>query len=390
MPLSCSYKVQFGRQFCVTDCPASAPCGIFKYHRVERPEDVPEPDERAIDVPILDMNHGWPNLGHDSLVHAVLDTGCDLLEPLQGTGIHIRALSYDVRRSGMLPEAPGARFSLYVGSGGPGHLDPRRNDGVADGSQGLREDPAWEPRAFRLFDAILARQDSALLGICHSFGVMCRWSGAADESLRGPEKGKSTGILENLLTPEARQHPWFKRFSDELPDGRRLRVVENRLFDLLPGRDGFPPGVLPIGYETLGLGGPRGDAVTMIEFARDAKGVMPRIFAVNHHPEIVDRFRQVMILNQKRDRGEVTNEWYQERLEILTRVYPDENSDQRLHVTSDYTLLGPLRFHVYRAVRQRAEALGVRVPFHEDQVLDAIDRDAVGPVARLRSTTEAF
>ncbi len=244
--------------------------------------------------------------------------------------------------------------------------------------------------AFRLFDAILAREDAALLGICHSFGVMCRWSGAADESLRGPEKGKSTGILENMLTPEARQHPWFKRFSDELPDGRRLRVVENRLFDLLPGKDGFPPWVLPIGYETLGLGGPRGNAVTMLEFARDAKGVMPRIFAVNHHPEIVDRFRQVMILNQKRDRGEVTNEWYQERLEILTRVYPDENSDQRLHVTSDYTLLGPLRFHVYRAVRQRAEALGLRVPFHEDQVLDAIDRDAVGPVARVRSATEAF
>ena len=87
---------------------------------------------------------------------------------------------------------------------------------------------------------------------------------------------------------------------------------------------------------------------------------MPRIFAVNHHPEIVDRFRQIMILEQKRDRGEVSHEWYQERLEVLTRTYPDENSDQRLHVTSDYTLLGPLRFHLYRAVRLRAEALGLR------------------------------
>jgi hypothetical protein len=390
LPLSCSYKVRYGRQFCVTDCPASAPCGIFRYHRVERPEDVPAPDERAIDVPVLDMNHGWPNLGHDSLVHAVLDTGCDLLEPLQGTGLHIRVLSYDVRRSGILPEGPGERFSIYVGSGGPGHLDPRRNDGVAPGSQGLHEDPSWEAPAFRLFDAIRAREDAALLGLCHSFGVMCRWSGAADESLRGPAKGKSTGILENILTPEARQHPWFKRFSDELPDGRRLRVVENRLFDLLPSGHGFPAGVLPIGYETLGLGGPRGDAVTMLEFARDRGGVMPRIFAVNHHPEIVDRFRQIMILNQKKDRGEVTNEWYQERLEILTRTYPDENSDQRLHLTSDYTLLGPLRFHVYRAVRLRAEALGLRVPIHEDQVLSAVDADGVGPRAGLRSATEAF
>jgi hypothetical protein len=128
----------------------------------------------------------------------------------------------------------------------------------------------------------------------------------------------------------------------------------------------------------------------MLEFARDRGGVMPRIFAVNHHPEIVDRFRQIMILNQKKDRGEVTNEWYQERLEILTRTYPDENSDQRLHLTSDYTLLGPLRFHVYRAVRLRAEALGLRVPIHEDQVLSAVDADGVGPRAGLRSATEAF
>ena len=34
----------------------------------------------------------------------------------------------------------------------------------------------------------------------------------------------------------------------------------------------------------------------MMEFARDAGGVMPRVFGVNHHPEIVDRSRQMMIL----------------------------------------------------------------------------------------------
>lgn len=390
MPLSCSYKARYGRQFCVTDCPASAPGGIFRYHRIERREDVPAPDEHAVDVAILDMNHGWPNLGHDSVVHAVLDAGCDLLDPLRGTGLQVRALSYDVRRSGLLPEGPGGRFRLYVGTGGPGHLDPRRNDGRSPGSQGVREDPSWEAPAFRLFDAIRADEDAALLGICHSFGVMCRWSGAAEASLRGPERGKRTGILENVLTAEARRHPWFKRFGDDLPDGRRLRVVENRLFDLIPREDGFPPWVLPIGYETLGVGGPRGEAVTMLEFARDRGGVMPRVFAVNHHPEIVDRFRQVMILDQKRDRGEVTNEWYLERLEILTRTYPDEDSDQRLHLTSDYTLLGPLRFHLYRAVRRRAEALGLRVSVHEDQVLAAMDRDGVGPGAGGRSATEAF
>lgn len=379
MPISCLYKIQFGRQFCATDCPASVPCGVFRYVRVERPEDVPPADELAVDVPILDMNHGWPNLGHDSLVHAVLDAGCDLMGPLADTGIHIRALSYDVRRSGMVPEPPGPRFSVYVGTGGPGHIDPRRNDGVSEGSQGIEEDPSWEERVFRLFDAIRADEEAALLAVCHTFGVMCRWSGAARPVRRGPEKGgKSTGILENVLTPEARQHPWFRRFAQELPDGRRLRVVDNRLFDLIPDGAGLPSWILPIGYETEGLGGPRGDAVTMLEFARDRQGLMPRVFAANHHPEIVDRFRQMMILDQKLDRGEVTNEWYQERVEILTRTYPDENSDQRLHVTSDYTLLAPLRFHIYRQVRRRAEALRLLVDVHEDQVLEELDRAAVG------------
>ena len=254
MPLSCSFKVQFGRQFCVTDCSAQAAGGIFRYHRVERPEDVPPFDPLAVDVAVLDMNHGWPNLGHDSVVHAVKDAACDLQEPLAGTGLHVRVLSYDVRRKGMVPEPPGDRFSLYLGTGGPGHLDPRRNDGQAEGSQGIREDPSWEAPAFRLFDAVVADDGAALLGICHSFGVLCRWSGAAQAVLRSPEKGKSSGLLENVLTPEAREHPWFRRFSRELPDGRRLRVMENRLFDLIPPASGLPGFVVPLGLRDPGAG----------------------------------------------------------------------------------------------------------------------------------------
>jgi hypothetical protein len=65
-------------------------------------------------------------------------------------------------------------------------------------------------------------------------------------------------------------------------------------------------------------------------------------------------------------------------LEILTRTYPDENSDQRLHVTSDYTLLAPLRFHLFRQVRRRAEALGRGVDVREESVLESLERAAVG------------
>jgi hypothetical protein len=369
VPIACRNKLEHGTDFCRTDCPARTP-GIFSYVRVERPEDLPAPHERCIDVAILDMNHGWPNLGHDSLVHAVLDIGCDLLAPLADTGMMVRALSFEVRRCHMLPEPPGGRFAVYAGTGGPGDLDPRRNDGVSAGSQGIREDPAWEAPLFELFDRIKRSEDAALLSVCHSFGVMCRWSGAAKAVLRSARKGKSTGVLENVLSPEARQHPWFARFAAELGEDGRLRVVDNRLFDLVPA-DPPAPGELPIGYETQGVGGPRGEAVTMLEFGRDPGGVMPRIFGVNHHPEIVNRSRQLMILEQKRERGEVSEQWFEERALILTTTYPDEDSDQRIHLTSDYTLLAPLRFHVLRQVRRRAEALGVRLDLHEDQVLEA-------------------
>jgi len=370
MPLACRFSAEQGRDACASGCPTRHPCGAFLYERIEHGQEPPAPDESIVDVAVLDMNHGWPNLGHDSMVHAVRETVCDLVPELEATGLALRALSFDVRRGGRLPEAPGDRFAVYLGTGGPGHIDPRYNDGASEGSQGIVEDASWEPRAFALFDAIRDHADAALLSVCHSFGVMCRWAGVARPVLRDSGKGgKSTGILENILTPEALAHPWFSRLAEHLPDRLRLRIVDNRLFDLIPGADGQPRGLIPIAHETRGVGGPRGEALTMMEFARDRGGLMPRIFGVNHHPEIVNRSRQMMILRRKLDSGDVSREWYEERHQILTQAYPDEDSDQRLHVTSDYTLLAPLRFHVYRQLRLRAEALGIDTGIHEHSIV---------------------
>lgn len=371
LPILCRNKIHHGRGFCITDCPAVPGGGVFLYSRVEKPADLPARDDRIVDVAILDMNHGWPNLGHDSLVHAVMDAACDLVPALQGTDLRMRAVSFDVRRGGGVPEGPDGRFAVYVGTGGPGHIDPRSNDGIAPAAQGVVEDPSWEAPLFALFDDIKAAPGAALLSVCHSFGVMCRWAGTARAVLRGVEKGgKSVGILDNLLTPEAHDHPWFRRFAESLRDGRRFRVVDHRLFDLIPVPDPGQPDAIPLSRETRGPGGPVGDALTMMEFARDAGGVMPRVLGVNHHPEIVDRSRQMMILGQKRERGEVTQEWFEDRARALTENYPDDTTDRRLQLTSDFTLLGPLRFYVHRQVRRRAEALGLDLDVDEDRVLE--------------------
>jgi hypothetical protein len=370
MPIACHNKTRFGPGFCLAECTAAPGAGVFDYARVEAPGDVPAADARVIDVAVLDMNHGWPNLGHDSLVHAVQDAACDLTPRLRQAGLRVRAVSYDVRRRHMIPEPPGGRYALYLGTGGPGHIDPYRNDG-GPGTQGIVEDPSWEPRLFSLFDRVKASTDAALMAVCHTFGVMCRWSGVARPVLRPAEKGgKSAGMLENLLTADAARHPWFGRLAEELPDRRRLRVLDHRLYDLLPEPRPLPPGLVAIGYETRGIGGPEGEALTMLEFARDAKGEMPRMFAVNHHPEIVDFDRQMLVLLRKRERGEVTPEWFEDRRAVLEATHREPSGDRGLHLTSDYTLLAPLRFHLYRQVRLRAEALQVPVDLHEDEVLD--------------------
>jgi hypothetical protein len=314
------------------------PYDFFEYVRVTDSE--PVADRDRIDVAILDMNHAWPNVGHDSLVHAVLESAEPLREALVAAGAKVRVLSYDVRRSMQIPQSPNGRFQLYLGTGGPGHLDPRLNDGVRDESQGIAETSAWEAPLFRLFDDIVVHPSAALLGVCHSFGMMCRWSGAARPELRVE---KSSGMPENVLSPAGAAHPWFGHFATSLPDGRHFRVVDNRLFDLIAARSSAT--IIARQDETS-------DGVTMIEFARGTDG-LPRVLGVNHHPEIVDREHITTVLEEKRARGEVSEGWYRERMETMRDLFERFERDSRL--TSEYSLLGPLRHHLARLVAERCE-----------------------------------
>ncbi|HVG22864.1 MAG TPA: hypothetical protein VND45_01815 [Thermoanaerobaculia bacterium] len=307
------------------------PHDFFEYVRVEG--DVPEPRADRIDVALLDMNHLWPNLGHDSLVHIVLETAESLRDELRGR--KVRVLSFDVRYRDQVPE-PG-RFRIHIGTGGPGHLDPRLNDGLSEWSQGVDETGAWEAPLFRLYDAIVADDSASMLAVCHSFGLVCRWSGIAKPVLR---EEKSSGLRINRLSREAMRHPWFEQFAGELPDRQHFHVVDNRLFDLVLENSGKS---MPLAFEAAGS-----SALTMVELARDASGTMPRFLAFNHHPEIVDRKHVLQVLDEKLAHQEVNQQWYDERVGTMLELFGEKERLSRL--TSEYTLFAPLRFHLQQAL----------------------------------------
>lgn len=314
------------------------PYDFFEYVRIEG--DVPPASRLYIDVALLDLNHTWRNLGHDAIAHDVLEMAETFRDELVRTGRKVRLLSYDVRHALRIPERPNGRFQLYLGTGGPGHLDPRENDGVKEWSQGIIEtDAAWEAPLFRLFDDVLADRTAAMLGICHSFGLICRWSGVASPRQRAE---KSTGLQLNTLSAEAADHPWFRDFARELPDRRSFRVVDNRLFDLVlesPGKS------LPIAFETA-----VSPALTMIELARDPDGVMPRFLGMNHHPEMIDREHALQVIEEQRAHG-ASDDWCRERIETVTALFRSEEDLRQSRLTSHYTLLEPLRFHLGRIIQ---------------------------------------
>lgn len=325
------------------NCDIHEPSDFFEY--VRSADSIPSEDARRIDVALLDMNHAWPNIGHDALVHAVREAAEGVRPDLLESGIKIRVISFDVRLKMRLPPSPNGRFQLYIGTGGPGHLDPRLNDGVQEWSQGIHEDPSWEAPLFRLYDDILASPTAALIAVCHSFGLLCRWSGAASPVLRAE---KSSGIPLNALSDEARVHPWFRHFAAALSDHEHFRVVDNRLFDLLSSGD---RPVTPLAWESEGSA-----VLTMAEFARDQEVDMPRVLGVNHHPEVIDREHLMVVLDEKRAHGEVTQQWYNERAHtVATQMRGEVERESRM--TSFYTLLAPLRHHVAKLTRDRISML---------------------------------
>jgi len=320
----------------------------LSYARVDAPGDEPAPDPGTLDVAVLDMHHGYPNLGHHSIVETVLNIAHQERQEREGAPA-VRVISYDVRGRGAVPSLPASRFALVVGSGGPGALDPRENDGRSAGSQGIAEDASWEAPLFLFFDDVARTEVTALFAICHSFGVLVRWAGIAEAVLRSELKGgKSQGVVGNVLTSEARHHPFFSGFWNDC-GGAEIRVLDSRLYDLLPtGRAGTPF----LAYEAPGPSG-LSDAVTMCEFVRHADGVLPRVWGVNCHPEIGDKGLQRERLDRMAERGEVTDGWVSERRTALDAWDESAHHEHSLQRTSAWTFEMPVRAHLGRALGER-------------------------------------
>lgn len=296
--------------------------------RVESARDVPPPSPGAIDVALLDMNCGYANVGHDAIVAVVLDCAGELAADLERSGRRVRVFSYAVRDKHMLPEHGAGRHALYIGTGGPGHLDPRRNERVR-GAEEIYEDPAWEEPLWRLFDEIYADPQAALYGVCHTFGLLCRWSGLAEPALRGPQKGGAmSGVGTNVLTPEALAHPWFARLAPLAANGG-VPVLDSRHYDLLPSGHSRA-GATAIAFESSPSSEGPGEALTMLEIARDSDG-MPRMFAVNSHPEIGAPERVEELLQRLLAGGSIDRETFEQRSAILP-VLRDDRREARLRV----------------------------------------------------------
>ena len=307
----------------------------FAFVRPATRDEIPKPDPAFVDVHLLDMNHAWHNAGHDSIVGLVRRLCADADANLARAGVSIRLISYDVRRSLLLP-APPHGPATYIGTGGPGHLDPRMNrrDDVDAGE--IMESGEWEAPLFEFYDAVLRDERAMLYGVCHTFGLLCRWSGIAEPVLRSAEKGgPSIGIVENVLTPQALVHPWFARLAARLPDGRHMPIVDSRHYDLIPTGAPFPRGVTPIAYESPDPE-QAGPALTMCEFARKANGV-PRIFAANHHPEIPDAAELALLLERKYASGDVTRDWYESRTSLVERLQRPVHDESARLLSAGYS-----------------------------------------------------
>ena len=208
-----------------------------------------------VDVAVLDMNHGWPNLGHDSLVHAVLDAACEATGRARG-GRDARARAL-VRRAplGHAAGAPGPpllALSRHRRAGAP--RPARATTACARNRRASARTPRGSSppsRCSTRSGATSRRRSSpcATPSACCAAGrARPRPCCAGRRRASAAASSRTSWRCRRPSTPGSAASP------SSCGPSARLRVVENRLFDLIPRPDGFPPGAVPIALRDPGRG----------------------------------------------------------------------------------------------------------------------------------------
>jgi hypothetical protein len=93
----------------------------------------------------------------------------------------------------------------------------------------------------------------------------------------------------------------------------------------------------------------------MVEFARKPNGV-PRIFAVNHHPEIPDALELAELLERKLAQREVTRDWYESRAALVDELLRRNHSEPARLLAAGYSFGFLLRDGLREAVEAASKA----------------------------------
>ncbi len=176
--------------------------------------------ETTINVAILDLYNGEPNLGMHAIERFLLNGRAHF------SGRSFTWTVFDVRR---LAEVPDLSFDLYISSGGPGSPF----EGVGS---------AWEHAYFNWVDAVWRHNNAHradgdakhVLFICHSFQLMCRHFGVAEVTER---QSPSFGVFPVHPTHAGLHDPLFQGLGDPFyaADFRRWQVIhrhERRIEEL--------------------------------------------------------------------------------------------------------------------------------------------------------------
>ena len=204
MPFDCQHRLTHGQDVCVTACPTTGAEPTFAFARVERGGALPPVDETAIDLALLDMHHGWPNLGHDAIAYGIQNIVCDLTPALRDG----RA----ARAGAVVRRAPRASDSRASGTAAPDlrrHRRPGPSRSAAERRRvarlaGHRRGPGLGGAAVRAVRRHpRRRRRGAAGGVSHLRRDVPVAGHRRCRAARAEKGGKSSGIVDNVLTDAA-------------------------------------------------------------------------------------------------------------------------------------------------------------------------------------------